>query len=379
MHSFLHEVKGLIKKTVLDLKDTNVALIGSDIDKKCRLEASNGEPAWNSAGKKSGVEVWRVNKFKLESVPENEIGSFYEGDSYIVLHTIQTGNSFKWDIYFWLGKYTTQDEAGTAAYKTVELDDHLGTLPIQHREVQEHESPEFLDLFSKKGGVRILKGGYDTGFHHVEPVKYEPRLMHIRGTTVKNMRVTEVELTAQSLNSSDCFVLDAGLDIYQFNGKKAKPVERNRASQVSASIQKERGKASIHVSEEGDADLEPFWKFFGGKQAIAEDGYFEPISRAVPADLYEIESHSGKSHFSKLCSGIVSRSQLKSNQVYLIDIGEEVFIWVGTGAPVEGRKYALQHALDFVNSHDLPAYTSLTRVPEGLESQIPSFVEVLAA
>ena len=41
-----------------------------------------------------------------------------------------------YDVHFWIGKYSTQDEYGTAAYKTVELDTFLDDKPIQHREVQ---------------------------------------------------------------------------------------------------------------------------------------------------------------------------------------------------------------------------------------------------
>jgi hypothetical protein len=58
-----------------------------------------------------------------------------------------------------------QDEAGTAAYKTVELDTLLGGAPVQHREVQGYESESFLEIFSHYGGLRILQGGIDFILH----------------------------------------------------------------------------------------------------------------------------------------------------------------------------------------------------------------------
>lgn len=42
-----------------------------------------------------------------------------------------------------------QDEYGTAAYKTVELDTFLNDGPVQHREVQGHESGLFKTYFDK--------------------------------------------------------------------------------------------------------------------------------------------------------------------------------------------------------------------------------------
>ena len=62
------------------------------------------------------------------------------------------GGRLEQHIHFWLGAECSQDEAAVAAYKTVELDEFLDGAPIQHREVQGHESSRFLAYF--KEGVR---------------------------------------------------------------------------------------------------------------------------------------------------------------------------------------------------------------------------------
>jgi len=56
--------------------------------------------------------------------PLEEYGKFYNGDSYIILNTYKTppSDELLYDVHFWIGQYSTQDEYGTAAYKTVELD-----------------------------------------------------------------------------------------------------------------------------------------------------------------------------------------------------------------------------------------------------------------
>jgi hypothetical protein len=127
--------------------------------------------------------------------------------------------SLSWAIHFWLGAETSSDEAGIAAYKSVELDESLGGGPVQYREVQGNESQLFLGYFKNSGGVQYLPGGISSGFKKVERDVYETRLLHVKGK--RTVRVSSVPVAASSLNRDDVFILDKGLRIFLFNGPTA--------------------------------------------------------------------------------------------------------------------------------------------------------------
>jgi len=341
------------------------------LEHKVKQAAANKEPAWENAGKDVGLLIWRIEKFKVVAWPKDKNGQFFSGDSYIVLNTYKKNNTdaLAWDIHFWLGKHTTQDEAGTAAYKTVELDDKIATYgghAAQHRETQGHESHLFLGYFHDH--ITLLEGGVESGFHHVEPEKYQPRLLHFKGKT--KIRTTQVDLKRESLNSSDVFVLDLGLKIYQFNGAKSTPMEKSKAMQFCVTMESERnGLAKHEVLEETNKDIPAdFWKPLGGAGAIAASDPAPPNENPPPIEhktLWRVDDHSGSMQFSKIATGHdVKKSLLNTKDVLILDTSAEIYAWIGKASPVGERKNALQYAQQYMTNHNRPAYLHISRILE---------------
>jgi len=361
----------------VNIADHNMYAFGGDLEHKIKHAASNAEAAWTNAGKADGLQIWRVHSFKLVDVPLNDHGKFYDGDSYIILRTRKIGTNFKYDAHFWLGLETSQDEAGTAAYKTVELDDHLSAgSVVQHREVQGHESDMFKSYFTK--GLFILHGGFDSGFHHVTAAEkeYPPRLLEVSGE--KHPIVNEVELNVASINSANAYILDLGVTIIQFVGKKATIAERGKVAQVAQSIYDDRGaKAHKFITTEGDDDenAKTFWQALGhdAPQSIAAVGASRTVTHVPTKELFKIHEDE-KTHeliFSSIAKGdAVKKSLLKSNDAFALDLGNSVFVWIGAKATTKERRNGLMVAQQYLTkAAGRNPHTRITRVVEHHESE----------
>ncbi|KAL5995249.1 Caps the barbed end of actin filaments and is able to sever them in a calcium-dependent manner [Asimina triloba] len=269
-----------------------------------------------------GTEIWRIENFQPVLLPKSEHGKFYMGDCYIVLQTSAgKGGSYLYDIHFWIGKDTSQDEAGTAAVKTVELDAVLGGRAVQHREVQGYESDKFLSYF--KPCIIPLEGGVASGFKKYEEEEFETRLYVCRGK--RAIRMKQVPFARSSLNHDDVFILDTEHKIYQFNGANSNIQERAKALEVIQYLKEKyhEGKCDIALIDDGklvaESDSGEFWVLFGGfapigKKAASED---DVVLETTPGKLYRLgfvasENRSKFTRITRVIQGHETRA-FKSN------------------------------------------------------------------
>jgi len=326
------------------------------------------DPAFQGAGQKVGTEIWRIEDFKPVALPKSDYGKFYCGDSYIVLQTTCTkGGAYLYDIHFWIGKDSSQDEAGTAAIKTVELDAILGGRAIQHRELQGYESDKFLSYF--KPCIIPLEGGFASGFKKPEEEKFETRLYICRGK--RAIRVKEVPFARSSLNHDDVFVLDTENKIYQFNGANSNIQERAKALEVIQHLKEKYhgGVCDVAIVDDGklqaESDSGEFWVLFGGfapigKKTVSDD---DVVLETTAPKLYSINDGQ-----LKLEETALTKAVLENTKCFLLDCGAEIYVWVGRVTQMEDRKSATKAVEEFLINQKRPKTTRVTQVIQGYES-----------
>jgi len=324
------------------LEDSNMALVGSDQDKAVRKGAAQQEPAWKGLPPTSvspSIRIWRMEKFKVVPSPLEDYGMFHRGDSYIVLHTYKDADSSKllYDLHFWIGSASTQDEYGTAAYKTTELDDLMDGLPVQYRECEGMESGRFQSYFPD--GLRYASGGIDSGFRKVKAEEYTARLLWVRKCK-QCVRILEVPKKTESLNEGDCFVLDAGTRIWVWQGSAASPFEKNAAMMEGHRIKEQRlGKATCELLEHKGCS--EFWVALGGEAPVAGIVTHDPEPANGEGILWRLTDAKGTLQLREVARGNVNKGMLDSGDVFLLDTDTAIFVWIGKDASAVERRNSI--------------------------------------
>ena len=323
--------------------------------------------------------MWRIEQFKVVAWPSDLYGSFHTGDSYVVLHSYQKDpnrEKLSHDLHIWIGRESSQDEYGTAAYKMVECDDQLGGAAVQHRDVQGKESPLFQSYFKKMGGLKYLEGGAASGFTHVEPTVDVPHLYRVKGTE-GGLSLTQLPLQITSLNQGDSFIVFANAStVWVWHGESANPDEKSRANRTAEEMCTE---GTVQVLEAGHDDDAAFWAYLekNGEIGAADDASDETVEQFTPL-LFQLPANdepvaqgeqpvSSKFRWGQSSSPQMDGSHLHDDNVYLLDAGWDLFVWMGAAADVSDKVGALSWADEYCRKLPRTADLPLTLVKAGYE------------
>uniref|UniRef100_H2ZGB4 HP domain-containing protein n=1 Tax=Ciona savignyi TaxID=51511 RepID=H2ZGB4_CIOSA len=323
-----------------------------------------------------GLQIWRIENMEVVPISKKTYGSFFTGDAYIILNSRKVGSGFSYNLHFWLGNHSSQDEQGAAAMLATQLDDYLGGDPVQYRETQGYESEMFKGYF--KSGIVYNKGGVASGFKHAETNQYDVRrLLHVKGR--KTVTATEVEFAWTSFNLGDVFLVDLGKIIIQWNGPESNRMERLKGTLLAKDIRdRERGgRAQVLVidgenEKANDKTFGAMVKLLGNKpsqiKAATSD---EKVSRARLSQLklFHVSDQSGQLTVQEVATKPLTQDLLNHDDCYILDQGgSKIYVWKGKSATKEERSGAMDRAMGYVKAKGYSDHTQIETVPDGAES-----------
>lgn len=127
------------------------------------------------------------------------------------------------------------------------------------------------------------------------------------------------------------------------------------------------GKAKLLVFNEGTAP-QKFWEPLGGKAPVppAIEDKRETPALTTPV-LLRVSDAGGEVKTTEVARGKLSSTMLDGDDVFLLDNGPEIFVWVGGDASADERKAGMQKGVGYVASGGRPNHTRVTKFVEGAQ------------
>ena len=327
----------------LALEDTNMALFGTDIEKNLRHKNAENEPEWHKIPKEPCLLIWRIEKFAVVPWPKKMYGTFYNGDSFIILNIAKVNDSLDYTAYMWVGKQSTKDETGTAAYKIVELDDFFrGGVDLCY-EAQDNESEDFRNLFEE---IIVEEGGIESGFKKIEEEKWDVRLLRVY-MDGKATKTQEMPLNLSSLTQEDAFILDTGLELYAWRGEKTKPLLKFKTCTICQKIKDSRnGRPKYTFYDEGDKGTKAVMTKYLKNDEVKVKLRARRKPR-VTKKMFKLSDADGKLTMTEVKFG---KESLDTNDAFLIDNGKMIYIWCGKQSSKQEKRLGIPFAQKYKES-----------------------------
>jgi len=369
----------------------------SEVDVDALVSGGGGDETGHAFddGQSGVLLVWRVEDFKLAPVKEASHGQFFCGDSYVLHYAYDDGKSHV--VYFWQGRESSQDEKAASALLAKEVDDTLGGCATQVRVTQGKEPEHFCALF--QGRMVVRSGGKASGFKNVDAADVYDEdgvcLYHVRGTSERNVRAVQVADDASCLNSGDCFILtleardatcvedENGVvtkappsdpRVLMWVGAGSSAAERECAARVATLLAPGVGVGSSRVETVPEGE-EPavFWERIGGKKPYAK--FSAESAPASDPRLFQLcDAAAGGRGIKAEEIFNFTQEDLDDDDVMLLDVATEVFLWIGKNANENEKRESLLLAQRYVaraaETDGRDVDTIITTVPAGKEPKM---------
>ena len=339
--------------------------ISEDVQKLIDYNFDQVDPEFNSLQlDKPTFIIWRIEKLKLKKWPKDQNGVFYQGDSFLVLNIKSREQMYA---HVWTGNQSSKDEISFVNFKVLQLDKKLENNLVIYYESQGKESELFKSYFDF---FTVIKGGVDADLEQYKSENYRGKLFHVHSKGSK-IQSREIGINRRNLDSGDVYLLDIGLKVFIWTGKKANSYEKFHMGCIAQKIKDIRhNKVTVVTLYEDDQD-EKNKKEFDDYLDKYEESDFEK-QQSFNSSFKKMMKLSDENGKLELTEVPYDRNNLKSEDSFLVDRGDAIIIWVGSKASISEKRFARFFANKYVNTESrnpsMPVYiTSETKAGKELE------------
>lgn len=338
-------------RAAYDMDSDSIASDDLDVSNFHKLKKAGGRALGFMPDNGEGdAEVFRVENFALVPVDVGNYGFFFSGDSYVIKYEYRNkrgGHGFV--IYYWQGLHSSIDEKASSAMLTTKMVNELQGKAMSVRVVEGFEPRHLLKIF--KGKFVVFSGGKAAGFKNVhDHDTYDvdgTRLFRVRGTGEDDVRATQMPEVAASLASDDAFILETPATTFVWLGEGASVFEHSMAENVAKILSPDRAATLINEKSEP----EEFWSALGG-QGEYDHEIDPPGAPYLEPRLFHCRIlTNGRFRVDEIAN--FEQDDLDPDDVMVLDGGDEVYVWVGSGSTDEEKEKSLDMAKVRVESLEL--------------------------